>query len=219
MSLSTPTRDPVRTASLLVKAAERGDETLDAELAEVLGPHTETSVDWVPVVQALGRSLQASYNALRKAEDACADTETEYAAAQRRREDSVNALKDELRSLRITVDAVFGTKALTQLSLDRTVSGEPLALLRLGNTARDGLGELSGFPALRRGMALNVRLHEAPLGSALYELNQAVMAVRRAERAFRSACRDRDALLGELTKRGRDAVESLDKLARRASRH
>jgi hypothetical protein len=86
----------------------------------------------------------------------------------------------------------------------------------MAGEVRDGLSGLSGFPALRRGMALNIRLHEAPLDCALYELTNAITVVRRAERDLRGARTERDRAHKEHERRGLAAAEALARLGTRA---
>lgn len=219
MSLSHITEDPLRTASLLVEAAERREDALDSELASLLERCTgASSVDWEPVVRELGRSLRASRDTLAAAEEIVAARMRARASAEREREAAVRGMHRELMGLRTAITAVFGAIGLKKLGLDRPVPYEPLALVRLAGEVRDALARLSGFPALRRGMALNIRLYEAPLGHALHALANAIAGVRRAERELCEARGARDRFQQEHDQRGRDAAETLAKLARRALR-
>jgi hypothetical protein len=210
--------DPLRTAALLVQAAEAGSATLEPELAALLAPYASAAptVDWEPVVRELGRSLRTSRDALAAAEESCRARGVEMLAAQRGREQAVAALQQELSVLRTAVDAVFGAQGLQGMKLDRPIACEPATLLRMAGEVRDGLAGLAGFPALRRGVALNIRLHEAPLDRALFALANSITEVRRAERLLRTARSERDRAHKEHEQRGRSAAEALAKLGRRA---
>lgn len=217
MSLSHFTEDPLRTASLLVEAVERREDATGSELAALLQISTgASSVDWEPVVRELGRSLRASRDALAATEEIVTARKRDLAAAQREREGAVIGLHGELSALRTAVNAVFGASGLEKVGLDRAIPYEPLALVRLAGDVRDGLAGLSGFPALRRGMALNVRLYEAPLGHALHALANTMAGVRRAERELGEARGARDRARQEHDQRGREAAATLAKLAHRA---
>jgi hypothetical protein len=211
--------DPLRTAALLVQAAEAGSEALEPELTALLAPFASAApaVDWEPVVRELGRSLRASRDALATAEETYRARDAELLAAQRGREQAVTALQQELGVLRMAVDAVFGAQGLQKMKLDRPIPCEPATLLRMAGEVRDGLSALAGFPALRRGMALNIRMHEAPLDRALYALCNSITEVRRAERLLRTARNERDQAHKEHEQRGRSAAEALAKLGRRAA--
>lgn len=208
----------MRTAALLVRAAEAGSAELEPALAELLAPYASAAptVDWEPVVRELGRTLRASRDALAAAEDACSALSAEMLEAQRGREQAVAALQQELGCLRTAVDAVFGAQGLQRMKLDRPISCEPAALLRMAGEVRDGLSALAGFPALRRGVALNIRLHEAPLDRALFALSNSITEVRRAERLLRASRNERDRAHKDHEQRGRSAAEALAKLGRRA---
>jgi hypothetical protein len=218
MTPSGITTDPLRTAALLVQAAEAGSAAIAPELAALLAPYASaaSTVDWEPVVRELGRSLRASRDTLVAAEESCHARGVEMLAAQRGREQAVAALQQELTALRMAVNAVFGAQGLQRMRLDRPIACEPTMLLRMAGEVRDGLSELAGFPALRRGVALNIRLHEAPLDRALFALANSITEVRRAERSLRTARNERDRAHKEHEQRGRSAAEALAKLGRRA---
>lgn len=218
MTPSGITTDPLRTAALLVQAAEAGSAALAPELAALLAPYAsaEHAVDWEPVIRELGRSLRASGDMLAAAEESCQARNDELLEAQRGREQAVAVLQRELTALRMAVDAVFGTQGLQRMRLDRPIAGEPTTLLRMAGEVRDGLSDLAGFPALRRGVALNIRLHQEPLDSALFTLANSITEVRRAERLLRTARTERDRAHKEHEQRGRAAAETLAKLGRRA---
>lgn len=218
MTPSGITTDPLRTAALLVQAAEAGSATLEPELAALLAPYANAvpAVDWEPVIRELGRSLRASRDMLATAEDACRARNAELLDAQRGREQAVAALQRELTALRMAVDAVFGTQGLQRMKLDRPIACDPTTLVRMAGEVRDGLSDLAGFPALRRGVALNIRLHQAPLDHALFALANSITEVRRAERLLRSARSERERAHKEHEQRGRSAGETLAKLGRRA---
>jgi hypothetical protein len=218
MTPSGITTDPLRTAALLVQAAEAGSATLEPELAALLAPYASAvpAVDWEPVVRELGRSLRASRDMLATAEDACRARNAELLDAQRGREQAVAALQRELTALRMAVDAVFGAQGLQRMKLDRPIACDPTTLVRMAGEVRDGLSDLAGFPALRRGVALNIRLHQAPLDRALFALANSITEVRRAERLLRSARSERERAHKEHEQRGRSAGETLAKLGRRA---
>jgi hypothetical protein len=209
------TTDPLRTAALLVQAAEAGSAALEPELAALLASASPT-VDWEPVIRELGRSLRASCDTLAAAEESCRARGIEMLAAQRGREQAVAALQRELTALRMAVDAVFGNQGLQRMKLDRPIASEPTTLLRMAGEVRDGLSDLAGFPALRRGVALNIRLHQAPLDRALFGLANSITEVQRAERLLRTARSERDRAHKEHEQRGRSAAETLAKLGRRA---
>lgn len=219
MTPSGITADPLRTAALLVQAAEAGSAAIEPELAALLAPYASAApaVDWEPVVRELGRCLRASRDMLAAAEESCRARGAELLAAQRGQEQAIAALQQELGALRTAVDAVFGAQGLKTMKLDRAIACEPTALLRMAGEVRDGLSGLAGFPALRRGMALNIRLHEAPLDRALFALANGITEARRAERALRAACTERDQAYKEHERRGRSAAEALAKLGRRAA--
>ncbi len=210
--------DPLRTAALLVRAAETGAATLDPELEALLAPYVEgaPALDWEPVVRELGRSLRTTRDALAVAEEACRVRHAELSAAQRAREQAVTALQQELATLRTAVEAVFGGQGTQKMKLDGIIACEPTALLRMAGEVRDGLSGLSGFPALRRGISLNLRLHEAPLDCALYALTNAITVVRRAERELRGARIERERAHKEHERRGLAAAEALARLGTRA---
>ncbi len=201
-----------------MQAAETGSADLEPELAALLASYASAApaVDWDPVVRELGRSLRVSRDSLAAAEESCRARSAEMQAAQRSREQAVATLQRELTALRMAVDAVFGTQGLQRMKLDRPIAGEPTLLLRMAGEVRDGLSELAGFPALRRGVALNIRLHEAPLDRALFALSNSITEVRRAERLLRTARTERDRAHKEHEQRGRSAAETLAKLGRRA---
>jgi hypothetical protein len=218
MTPSGITTDPLRTAALLVQAAEAGTAALAPELAALLAPYASAApaVDWEPVIRELGRSLRASRDMLAAAEDACRARNAEMMEAQRGREQAVAALQRELTALRVAVDAVFGAQGLQRMKLDRPIACEPATLLRMAGEVRDGLSDLAGFPALRRGVALNIRLHQAPLDRALFALSNSITEVRRAERLLRTARSERERAHKEHEQRGQAAAETLAKLGRRA---
>jgi hypothetical protein len=218
MTSSGITADPLRTAALLVRAAEGSSEVLDPELEALLAPYASaaSAVDWEPVVRELGRSLRASRDALAVAEAACDACNTALLAAQQGRERAVATLQHELTALRTAVDAIFGAQGLQKMKLGQVMPGDPTALLRMAGMVRDGLTGLSGFPALRRGIALNIRLHAAPLDRALYALSNSITEVQRAERALRMARSERERAHKDHEQRGRAAAEALAKLGRRA---
>ena len=219
MTPSRITTDPLRTAALLVQAAEACSDTLEPELTALLAPYASAApaVDWEPVVRALGRSLRASCAALAAAEESCRVGAADLLEAQGGREQAVAALQRELGALRTAVDAVFGADGLQRMKLDRPIACEPTTLLRMAGEVRDGLSALAGFPALSRGMALNIRLHEAPLDRALFALANRITEVRRAEQSLRTSRTERDRAHQEHEQRGRAAAEALAKLGRRAA--
>ena len=125
--------DPLRTAALLVRAAETGAATLDPELEALLAPYVEgaPAMDWEPVVRELGRSLRATRDALAVAEEACRVRHAELSAAQLAREQAVTALQQELVALRTAVEAVFGSQGTQKMKLDSVIACEPTALFSM----------------------------------------------------------------------------------------
>ncbi len=205
-------------ADLFVAAADESSPYAEEALASLLASFPAAAArtdEWAPVVRELGRSLQSAHAALVEAATALSDRENELIEAQRDREEASELLRQELSALRMVVGAVFGHDSLTAMGLDREIPEEPLALVRMAGEVRDGLSRLSGFEALRSGMALSPRMYEASLSSALHTLTSAMATLRNAARARRNA----DAVYeraGDLYRaRGNEAANALERLLRR----
>jgi hypothetical protein len=165
-------------AAVVIQAAVTHGDVVAARLEQTLAPGLGSEApgsgsSTADLIQRLGRTLQASIEALVEADHAHEIKKAGGRRVRREAKEAAAMLYRELVDLRRVVDAVGGRVALVKVGLEGITTREPLALCRVGDAVHTRLPGLASELAGRRGLTFDATAYVGPGAAATSRLEVA----------------------------------------------
>lgn len=165
-------------AAVVIQAAVTHADVVGARLEQTLAPAVDPEAPCSggstgELIRRLGRTLQASIDALVEADQAHEIKKARGRPVRREVKEAVAVLYRELVDLRRAVEAVGGAPALVKLGFKGITTREPLALCRLGDAVYTRLPGLADELTARRGLTFDAAAYVGPVAEATGRLERA----------------------------------------------
>jgi len=174
-------------AAIVIQAAVTHGDVVGARLEQTLAPGLGPAVpgsgsSTADLIRRLGRTLQASIDALVVTDQAHEIKKARGRPVRREAKEAAAMLYREVVDLRRAVEAVGGPAALFKLGLKGITTREPVALCRVGDAVHTRLPGVASALTARRGLTFDAAAYLGPLAAATNRLEVAQEASVREQR-------------------------------------